>query len=132
MPKVPFRMLLTRRRGSGKTVTISSLVLDHYRGCFEAVYIFSSTAHLDPTFKAIAEYVQNELGQGKTDDPASIPFIYAQFDASALRHIIVTQMESLQQQTEDKQKTLRAGLIMFDDLSHDGEIRKHQAGVTAE
>ena len=72
MPKVPFRMMLTGRSGSGKTVTISSMVLDHYRGCFESIYIFSSTADLDPTFQAIATYAQEELGQGKrTTQPPS-------------------------------------------------------------
>ena len=88
MPKVSFRMLLTGRSGSGKTVTISSLILDHYRGCFENMYIFSSTAHLDPTFQAIARYGQEELGQGKTDDPASIEFVYTTFDEAAIHEIM--------------------------------------------
>ena len=88
MPKVPFRMMLTGRSGSGKTVTISSMVLDHYRGCFENVYISSSTARLDPTFKAIAQYAQEELGQGKTDDPAFIEFVYATFDEAAIHQIM--------------------------------------------
>ena len=65
LPTVPMRMLISRRSAAGKGTLISSLVLDHYRSVFENIYIFSSTVHLDPTWKAIATYVEEELGQGK-------------------------------------------------------------------
>ena len=107
LPGVPMRMLISGRSASGKGTLISSLVLDHYRGVFKHIIIFSATAQLDPVWKDIAAYARTELGQGKTDDPASIPFIYDQFSAGALRHIIDKQRESRQQQTEDKRKTLK-------------------------
>jgi hypothetical protein len=59
------------RSGSGKIVMISSLIRNHYKKWFENVNIFSSTTHLDPTFKTITEYAQDEQGQGKTYDPPS-------------------------------------------------------------
>ena len=132
LPGVPTRMLVSGRSAAGKGTLISSLVFDHYRGVIEHIFIFSSTVHLDPTWKSIAEYAEQELGQGKTNDPASVPFLYDRFDEAAIRHIVKLQKESLQRQTEAKRKKLRGCLVIFDDLSHDGEIRKHQAGITAE
>jgi len=131
MPKVPFRMLLTGRSGSGKTVTISSLILDHYRECFESVYIFSSTAHLDPTFKAIAQYAQEELGQGKTDDPASIEFVFTTFDQAAVHEIMDRTKLSIEKQTKDKKKVLKGSVLITNDLSHESGIRQHGSGTLA-
>jgi len=69
MPRVPYRMLMTGCSAAGKSTTISSLLLDHYRGVFENIYIFSSTVHLDPTFQALVRYGEQELQQGKTATP---------------------------------------------------------------
>ena len=79
LPTIPMRMLMTGRSATGKGTLISSLVLDHYRGVFEMIYIFSGTVHLDPTWHAITAYAREELGQGKTNDPASIEFVYDKF-----------------------------------------------------
>jgi len=124
MPKVPFRMMLTGRSGSGKTVTISSMVLDHYRGCFEAIYIFSSTAELDPTFKAIANYARDELGQGKTDDPASVGFVHTTLSEPAILDIMERTKDSIEKQAKTK-KLIKGSLLIIDDLSHTKELRNH-------
>jgi len=129
MPKVPFRMMLTGRSGSGKTVTISSMVLDHYRGCFEATYIFSSTAYLDPTFQAIAGYAQEDPGQGKTDDPASVEFVYTTFDESAILEIMERSKLSIEKQIKDRKKVLKGFLLIIDDMSHTKELRAHGGSV---
>ena len=129
MPKVPFRMMLTGRSGSGKTVTISSMVLDHYRGCFESIYIFSSTADLDPTFKAIATYAQEELGQGKTDDPASVEFVYTTFNEPTILEIMERTKLSIEKQTRDKKRILKGSLLIIDDMSHTKELRNHGGSV---
>ena len=97
-------MMLTGRSGSGKTVTISSMVLDHYRGCFEAIYIFSSTADLDPTFQALATYAEEELGQGKTDDPASVEFVYTTFSEPAILKIMERTKLSIEKQAKEKKR----------------------------
>ena len=69
LPRIPMRMLISDRSAAGKGTLISSLVLDHYRGVFENIYIFSSTVHLDPTWQAITEYAREELGQGRPTTP---------------------------------------------------------------
>jgi hypothetical protein len=124
MPHVPFRLMLTGRSGSGKTVTVSSLCLDHYRGCFEAIYIFSSTAFLDPTFIAIADYARQELGQGKTDDPNSTEFVYTTLSEPALLDIMERTKQSVEKQAKTK-KVIKGSLLLIDDLSHTKELRNH-------
>ena len=128
MPKVPFRLMLTGRSGSGKTVTISSLVLDHYRGCFEAIYLFSSTAELDPTFKAIANYARDELGQGETDDPASTQFVHTTLSEPAILDIMERTKDSIERQAKTK-KHIKGSLLIIDDLSHTKELRNHGGSV---
>ena len=39
---------------------------------------------------------------------------------------------SLERQTQEKKKHIRGTFIIFDDLSHVGGMKKHQAGVNAE
>ena len=80
--------------------------------------------HLDPTWLAITEYAREVLGQGKTNDPASIEFVYDKFDEAAIRRIIDKQQDSLKRQTQEKRKNIRGSLIILDDLSHDGVIRQ--------
>ena len=102
LPRVPMRMLITGRSAAGKGTFISSLVLDHDRDVFECISIFSSTVHLDPTWLATPEHAREELGQGKTDDPASIEFVYDEFDETAIRRIIDKQQDSLKRQNRRK------------------------------
>jgi type IV secretory pathway VirB4 component len=40
-------MILLAPSGSGKTVLLSNLILNIYRGCFERIYIFSPSIDLD-------------------------------------------------------------------------------------
>ena len=104
MPSVPFRMLLAGRSAAGKSTTVSSLLLDHYRGVFESIYIFSSMVHLDPTFQALVRYGEQELGQGKTDDPNSTEFVFATFDEAAIHDIMERSKLSVEKQTREKKK----------------------------
>ena len=130
MPRVPFRMLLTGRSAAGKSTTISSLILDHYRGVFEKIYIFSSTVHLDPTFQALVKYGELELGQGKTDDLQSSEFVFTTFDETAIHEIMDRSKASIEKQAKNKQ-TLKGSAIILDDLSHENGMRKQGGGTLA-
>ena len=50
LPKVPLRMILLAPSGAGKTVLITKLILNQYRGCFERIYVFSPSIDLDNTW----------------------------------------------------------------------------------
>ena len=56
VPKIPVRMILLAPSGSGKTVLLSNLILNIYRGCFERIYIFSPSIDLDSTWLPVKKY----------------------------------------------------------------------------
>jgi hypothetical protein len=49
-------MILLAPSGSGKTVLLSNLILNIYRGCFERIYIFSPSIDLDSTWLPVKKY----------------------------------------------------------------------------
>ena len=60
-PRIPFSMVITGQSGSGKTVLLSNLILNIYRGCFSRVFIWSSSIDLDPVWTPVKDYVENTL-----------------------------------------------------------------------
>ena len=61
VPKIPIRMLLLAPSGSGKTVLLSNLILNIYRGCFERIYIFSPSVDLDTRWKPVKKYQEQTM-----------------------------------------------------------------------
>ena len=49
-------MVLLAPSGSGKTVLLSNLILNPYRGCFEQIYVFSPSVDLDATWEPGKKY----------------------------------------------------------------------------
>ena len=64
VPKLPLRGILLAPSGSGKTVLLSNLVLNVYRDCFEILYIFSPSVHVDQTWQAV-KYYQEQIMEVK-------------------------------------------------------------------
>ena len=56
VPKLPLRGILCAPSGSGKTVLLSNLILNVHRGCYERIYIFSPSVHVDQTWQAVKDY----------------------------------------------------------------------------
>ena len=46
---------------SGKTVLMSNMILDIYRGCFSRIFIFSPTINLDSVWKPVKDYISKEM-----------------------------------------------------------------------
>ena len=45
VPKPPMRSMLVAPSGAGKTVLLTSMILDIYKGCFSRVYIGSPVTY---------------------------------------------------------------------------------------
>ena len=56
VPKVPLRRILLAPSGSGKTVLLSNLILNIYRGCFERIFVFSPSIDIDKTWEPVKQY----------------------------------------------------------------------------
>ena len=65
VPDLPTRVICVAPSGSGKTVLIISLLLDIYPKCFERIYIFSPTVHVDRQWDAVKKYQAEKM---KVDD----------------------------------------------------------------
>ena len=130
IPTQPFRILTVGKSASGKGVLLVNAVTDFWKGCFKRVYVFASTAEVDSTWKAIEHYAIRELGQGKMRSP----FMYTTFDERALRAVIDAQKLDIERQKTDPDRKgpLKGCLIICDDLSHDGALRKMQGGISSE
>ena len=130
LPRVPFRILTTGKSSAGKGVLTVNMVTDFYANVFECIYVFAATVHVDSTWKAIEHYAIRELNQGRTKSP----FMFDHFSESALRQILENQKLAIARQKKDPDHKgpLKGALIIVDDLSHDGNLRKMQGGVMAE
>ena len=47
--KLPTRNVILGPSGSGKTVLLQNMIMNIYKGCFERIYIFSPSVHVDST-----------------------------------------------------------------------------------
>ena len=63
MGSLPSRSVFLGPSSSGKTTVIANLILNHYRGCFEKIYIWSPTMSVDTRWNSIKEYCKKELNQ---------------------------------------------------------------------
>ena len=57
-PRIPFSQIVVAPSGSGKTVLLQSMILGIYRGCFERIYIWSSSIHVDSVWLPVKEYLE--------------------------------------------------------------------------
>ena len=69
VPKVPLRMILLAPSGSGKTVLLSNLILNIYRGCFERIFVFSPSIDIDKTWEPVKKHQSDDMNAiGKDKD----------------------------------------------------------------
>ena len=60
-PRITFSMVITGQSCSGKTVLLSNLILNIYRGCFSRIFTWSSSTDLDAVWTPVKDYVENTL-----------------------------------------------------------------------
>ncbi len=61
VPKVPLRMILLAPSGSGKTVLLSNLISNIYRGCFERIFAFSPSIDIDKTAEPVKKHQSDDM-----------------------------------------------------------------------
>ena len=76
--------------GSGKTVLLSNMMLNIYRGCFERVYIFSPSVNVDQTWEEVKKVQDKVMGVKETETD---PLYVDHYDPEDLQHIIETQQK---------------------------------------
>ena len=86
--KLPTRAIICAPSGGGKTVLLSNLILDVYRGCFSRVYIFSPSIDIDYTWAPVKKYIAHDMKALGTEEEK---FYFNEYDPEALENIIETQ-----------------------------------------
>jgi hypothetical protein len=87
-PKLPLRSIILAPSGSGKTVLLANLILNVYRGCFERIYGFSPSVHLDQTWQAVKDYQENIM---KVKATPKETLYFDHYNPEDLQNIIDTQ-----------------------------------------
>ena len=62
LPKLPARGVYLAPSQQFKTTAMVDLILRHYRGCFERIFVFSPSVDIDSAWEPVKEYVKVHLG----------------------------------------------------------------------
>lgn len=111
--ELPTRTLILAPSNSGKSVLLQNIVLNIYRGCFEKVYIFSPSIHIDSVWKPVVEYCEKQLKQHETDKEK---YYFDTFDQTEFSKIIQTQKKIIKHMKERKFTHLYNIAIIIDDF----------------
>jgi len=114
VPKLPMRSMLVGPSGGGKTVLLTNMILDIYRGCFSRVYIWSPSINVDSTWLPVKDYIRDHI---KPNEREKIYF--DSYEPSELEQVIKTQQKVIDYQKEQKHKDLYQILIVIDDFADD-------------
>ena len=60
-PRIPFSQIVVGPSGSGKSILLQNMILDFYRNCFQRVFIFSASIHVDSVWHPVKEYIEKTL-----------------------------------------------------------------------
>ena len=127
LPPTPLRGLILGPSGQGKSVAIVSMILDHYRGAWERIYIFSPSIHIDSTWAPVKDYIENELKV----DGAKEPFFFDRWDPEVLNGIVDTQKKVIEESKKQKIKQLYGILIVVDDFADSPNIVHSSSGAAS-
>ena len=92
-----------------------------YRNCFERIHIVSPTATIDEAYREIIKYVETEL---KIDSNKE-QYLYDEYNAEALQHIIDTQRKIVEYQKKIGMKKLFSCLLIIDDFAEDKTFMRY-------
>ena len=59
--KLPMRSMLVAPSGAGKTVLLTNMILDIYKGCFSRIYVWSPSIEVDSTWKPVKDYIRDHI-----------------------------------------------------------------------
>ena len=113
---LPIRSVLLGPSGAGKGIVLQNMIMDIYDKCFERVYIFSPSVHVDQTWVPVKEYLKKEINM-KESEP---PLYYDHYDPVSLEIIIDTQRKIVEHQKKQKDtKKIFQIMIIVDDFADD-------------
>jgi len=119
--KLPLRDIILGPSGAGKGVLLSNMILDIYKGCFERIFIFSSSIDVDKTWIPVTEYVE----KSQKVDTKKEKLFYDHYDAEALENIVSTQHKLAEHMKTKGYTKIFQILIIVDDFADDPSFSRH-------
>ena len=120
-PRIPFSMVVTGQSGSGKTVLLSNLILNIYRGCFSRIFIWSSSIDLDPVWAPVKKYIENDLGV----NPEKEKVYFDTFNIDEMQKVLNLQHKINEFQKKNGATKLFSVLFLVDDFIDQASFAKH-------
>jgi len=121
LPAPSLRWLCVGPSGSGKGVALQNICINHYRGAFERIYIFSPTALNDTsTWGPVKKHLEKDKGIDLKKEPA----FFEDFDIAAMQGIIDRHKKIVQTQKDRGEKRLYSVLIIVDDFADDQRVMR--------
>ena len=81
LPDLNLRFAFVGTSGSGKGVAMLDLLLRHYRGVFDRIYLYSKSATIDRNWDPLRKYVEKTLGVDQKEEKT----FFDEFDPEALQ-----------------------------------------------
>ena len=89
--------------------------------------------YVGPLWIALMNHIHEKLGQPRDAyETGSIPIAHSTIDEEAIRAILAKSEKSLKRQKQEGVKLIKGTLIVFDDMSHQPSMQRHQVGIMAE
>ena len=82
------RNMMVGPSGGGKTVLLTNMILDIYKGCFSIVYIWSPSIEINYDWKPIKHYIRDTIKPNDTEK-----YYFDDYDPSELEAVITTQQQ---------------------------------------
>ena len=120
--KLPIRSVILGPSGSGKSVLLTNMILNIYKGCFERIYIWSPSIHVDTTWNPVKEYIEKDMKLHESEDDQ---FYFDSYDEEALNKIITNQKKLIEYMKSKKHKKLYSVLIIIDDFADSPSFSRH-------
>ena len=120
--KLPVRSIILGPSGSGKSVLLTNMILNIYKGCFERIYIFSPSINVDTTWDPVKLHIEKDLKLRESEDDQ---FYFDNYDDHALEKIIANQKKLIEYMKTKKHRKLYSILIIIDDFADDPSFSRH-------
>jgi hypothetical protein len=127
LPDLNLRWAFIGTSGSGKGVAMSDLLLRHYRGVFDRIYLYSKSSTIDKNWDPLKKYVEKELGVDQREEKT----FFDEFDAEALESQMDLQMRVAEEAKKQKMKYIPQVLWIFDDLVDDPTVMHNNSNLVA-
>ena len=98
-----------------------SMILDIYRRCWARIHVYSPTALLDDSWKAVDKYVKEVLQQE--------PCLHDEFDEEAIHAFIRRQHRITQMCKEQGRKRLYGSLLIVDDFADNPRVMRSSTSL---